>query len=62
MPRPPKPFFWRDGWYTDDGGQRTLLAKGRHNRTAAQDALLRLRHQNSCVRPYPSPGKAGDRK
>lgn len=55
MPRPPKPFLWRDGWYTDYGGQRTLLAKGRHNRAAAQDALLRLQHQNTLLegKTYP---------
>ncbi len=45
MPRTPKPFFWRDGWYTDFGGQRTLLTKGKQNKAAAEDALLRLRHQ-----------------
>ena len=46
MPRIPKPFFWRGGWYTDFGGQRQLLAKGEHNKSAADDALLRLRHQD----------------
>ncbi|TMJ00893.1 MAG: hypothetical protein E6G97_18335 [Alphaproteobacteria bacterium] len=26
MPRRAKPFFWRDGWYTDAGKERTFLA------------------------------------
>lgn len=47
MPRTPKPFFWRGGWYTDFGGRRTLLATGKHNKGAADDALLALRHQNA---------------
>ncbi len=47
MPRTPKPFFWRGSWYTDFGGQRTLLAKGKSNKSAAEDALLHLRHQHS---------------
>jgi len=45
MPRTPKPFYWRDGWYTDFGGERKLLAKGKENKTAAEDELLRLRHK-----------------
>lgn len=45
MARTPKPFFWRDGWYTDFGGERKLLAQGKENKTAAEDELLRLRHK-----------------
>lgn len=40
---PAKPFYLRYGWYTDFGGERTLLAKGRENERAAQNELLRLR-------------------
>lgn len=45
MPRTPKPFYWRDGWYTDLGGERKLLAKGKENKSTAEDELLRLRHK-----------------
>ncbi len=39
MPRLPKPFPWRDGWYTDAGGTRTRLADRSASFTAAQTAL-----------------------
>jgi hypothetical protein len=42
MPRLPKPFRWRDGWYTDTGGKRTRLANDSANFTAAQTALRQL--------------------
>jgi len=45
MPRTPKPFYWRGGWYTDFRGERTHLASGKENKSAAEDELLRLRHK-----------------
>jgi integrase len=39
MSRKAKPFFWRGGWYTDAGGCRRLLARGRENKKQAQAAL-----------------------
>ena len=43
MPRLPKPFRWRDGWYTDAGGRRTcLLDDPTATYTAAQIALRQL--------------------
>src|SRR5581483_882303 len=39
MPRLPKPFPWRDGWYTDAGGKRTRLADASASFTDAQKAL-----------------------
>jgi integrase len=42
MSRKAKPFFWRGGWYTDAGGCRRLLARGRENRKQAQAALEEL--------------------
>jgi len=42
MPRQPKPFWYRDGWYTDAGGRgRKLLAKGRDNYDDAVQELHR---------------------
>jgi site-specific recombinase XerD len=41
MPRQPKPFFHRGGWYTDAGGTRTLLAEGKENHEQAQKALAK---------------------
>jgi integrase len=42
MPRLPKPFRWRNGWYTDAGGKRTRLLDGSASVTAAQTALRQL--------------------
>jgi hypothetical protein len=39
MPRLPKPFPWRDGWYTDAGGKRTRLLDKSASFTAAQATL-----------------------
>jgi hypothetical protein len=42
VPRLPKPFRWRDGWYTDAGGKRTRLLDKSATFTAAQTALRQL--------------------
>lgn len=42
MPRPPKPFPWRDGWYTDVGGPRTFLIEKSASRAEAQEELRKL--------------------
>ena len=42
MPRLPKPFPWRDGWYTDAGGTRTRLADRTASFSAAQAVLRQL--------------------
>lgn len=43
MARPPKPFPYRGGWYTDVGGTRTLLAQGGQEALPrAQRALARM--------------------
>ena len=42
MPRLPKPFRWRDGWYTDAGGKRSFLLPKTASFTAAQNALRQL--------------------
>jgi integrase len=42
MSRRAKPFFHRGSWWTNAGGQRTRLAKGRQNRKQAEDALIDL--------------------
>jgi hypothetical protein len=39
MPRLPKFFRWRDGWYTDAGGRRTRLLDDTTSFTDAQKAL-----------------------
>jgi integrase len=39
MPRIPKPFPWRDGWYTDAGGKRTRLLDKSASFSAPQTAL-----------------------
>lgn len=40
MGRQARPFWYRDGWYTDaGGGGRKLLAKGKENYAAAEHAL-----------------------
>jgi integrase len=42
MPRLPKAFPWRDGWYTDAGGKRTKVAEASASFTDAQKALRQL--------------------
>src|SRR4051812_39477150 len=43
MAKAPKPFWFRNGWYTESGGQgRVLLAKGKENYAEAVAALHRL--------------------
>lgn len=42
MSRRPKPFFHRGSWWTNAGGRRTRLAKGRNNRKRAEAALIDL--------------------
>jgi hypothetical protein len=37
VPRLPKPFRWRDGWYTDAGGKRTRLLDKSATFTAANE-------------------------
>jgi integrase len=60
MPRQPKPFFVRGGWYTDAGGTRTLLALGEGNYEQAQKELarhlLKLRQQRQTGRKAGSLG------
>ncbi|MBY0522769.1 MAG: site-specific integrase [Gemmataceae bacterium] len=42
MPRSPKPFPWRDGWYTDAGGTRTFLLPRTASRRDAEAELRKL--------------------
>jgi integrase len=60
MPRVPKPFFHRGGWYTDAGGTRTLLAEGEENYEQAQKELakhlLKLHHKRQTGRKTSNPG------
>jgi integrase len=52
MARPPKPFPYRGGWYTDFGGTRKLLAKGGPEALPrAQRALARLMAAKPDCRP-----------
>src|SRR5689334_3406888 len=56
MPRIPKPFPWRGGWYTDAGGKRTFLLPRTATFTEAQTALRQLlsEHDQNGGRAYPS--------
>lgn len=52
MPRSPKPFRWRDGWYTDAGGQRTFLIEKAASRKYAEAELRKVldeREQNGST-------------
>lgn len=42
MPKSPRPFRWRNGWYTDAGGSRTFLLPGTSSRRDAEAELRRL--------------------
>jgi hypothetical protein len=56
MPRLPKPFRWRDGWYTDAGGKRTRLLDDSASYTSAQTALRQLlgEHDQNGGTAHPS--------
>jgi hypothetical protein len=60
MPRIPKPFLWRDGWYTDAGGTRTFLADQTASRADAHAALRKLL-QEQAGRAGRPPGRPPDR-
>jgi len=61
MPRIPKPFRWREGWYTDAGGERKLLLPKTATFTAAQTALRHLLNDrdHNGGRPSPNHSRGG---
>lgn len=52
MPRPPKPWYWRGGWYTEFDGGRRLLLEGPKNpdtQLQAEQELLKLRQESRLL-------------